>query len=90
MTERIAAAACIFRGGVVSLPPPARHHTIMRHLVDTYPDAPRPVVGGGAAQGFVTDTGRYVEREEAGRIALAAGQTPALQWGPPLYSEDLW
>lgn len=91
MTERIAAAACIYRGTVVTLPPPARHHTIINHLADTHPeDTDYPLVHAGADQGFVTDTGRYVERVEAGQIALAAGQTAALKWGPPLYSEDLW
>lgn len=88
--ERIAAAACIFRDEVVTLPPPARHHTIIRHIGELHPEAPWPLVSGGEDQGFVTDAGRYVEREEAGRIAIAAGQTPALRWGPQLFSEDLW
>lgn len=39
-------------------------------------------------QGFVTSTGRYVSREEAQKIAIAAGQVaPTLG---NLYSEELW
>jgi hypothetical protein len=91
MGERIAAAACIYRGQVFTLPPPARHHTIIRHVADLHPeDTDCPLIHAGADQGFVTSAGRYVEREEAGLIALTAGQTAALKWGPPLYSEDLW
>lgn len=89
MTERIAAAAILFQGEARSLPPPARHHTITRWLVDLYPDAPRPIALPDE-QGFVTDAGRYVDRIEGAAIALAAGQTKALQWPPSLFSEDLW
>lgn len=44
-------------------------------------------------QGFVTDTGRFVDRYEAFRIALASGQledTCADRPDRKLYSEDLW
>ena len=39
-------------------------------------------------QGFLTSTGRYVNREDAAKIATAAGQIP----GPKrtLFSEDLY
>lgn len=41
-------------------------------------------------QGFVTDTGRYVDREEAARIAIAAGQIKHLLHHPrQLFSEEL-
>lgn len=90
-TETVVAAACIYKGTVYSLPPPARHHNVMRHIWDT--------VGGEAfigpgAQGFVTSRGRFVNRREALRIVKAAGQPqidhPALNVGERLYSEDLW
>lgn len=41
-------------------------------------------------QGFVTDTGEFVNRFDAGKIAIACGQIKALQWGNELYSEDLY
>jgi hypothetical protein len=48
----------------------------------------KPPLGNGDEQGFVTTWGRYVTREEAGRIAFAAQQTSALK--EILYSEDVW
>jgi hypothetical protein len=53
-------------------------------------------------QGFVTNTGRFVDRVEGARIAIAAGQVrlhpksgntvlhDGLNWPPYLYSEDMW
>jgi len=86
MTVRIVAAACRRGDLVLSLPPPARHHTIM-HALDAqmidpmvYPDD----------QGFLTSEGAFVGRRDAARIAVAAGQVAAPKWGPDLFSEDLW
>lgn len=39
-------------------------------------------------QGFLTNTDRFVDREEAGRIAYEAGQIK--EKNNFLYSEDLW
>jgi len=39
-------------------------------------------------QGFLTNTNRFVDREEGGRIAFEAGQTKELK--KTLFSEDLW
>ena len=41
-------------------------------------------------QGFILQDETFVDREEAGRIALKAGQISKLNWGVQLYSEDLW
>jgi hypothetical protein len=45
-------------------------------------------------QGFSTSRGRFVDREEAWRIAEAAGQllprAPTDYLGGTLYSEDVW
>lgn len=72
----------------VTAPPPARHHTLLAPMAY---HGIRPVVFED--QGFITSTGRYVEREEALRIAIASGQ-PMIDhpsrhhiW---LFSEDLW
>lgn len=40
-------------------------------------------------QGFMTSAGRYVERDEACKIAHEAGQIDDLRGGH-LFSEDLW
>lgn len=68
---------------VISAPPPARHHNLFA-----------VVVGRSASKsGFLTSTGRFVDREEALRIALASGQPlidhPA-RHARELFSEDLW
>lgn len=89
--ETIEKAACVYKGVVYSLPRPARHHTVMRHIWDTVSD--KAFIGPGA-QGFVTNTGRFVNRRKALRIVKAAGQPqidhPALNAGGQLFSEDLW
>ena len=49
-------------------------------------------VGGQYEQGFVTMTGRFVNRREAYGIALKAGQIPFESYDPKreLFSEDLY
>jgi hypothetical protein len=42
------------------------------------------------AQGFMTNFGRFVDREEAFHIAVAAGQISPEGNGGVLCSEDLW
>lgn len=85
--ERIAAAAMRIGNLVVSMPQPARHHTILWELdrlgIDPFiaPDD----------QGFVTDLGRFVDREEACQIARDRGQIKH-KTGPEhiLFSECMW
>ena len=86
--ESIQAAAIRHEGKVWSVPPPGRHHDVIRLIAEARPET--LPVKGGIAQGFVTSKGRFVTRTLAGKIALSAGQTVALRWGPHLYSEDLW
>lgn len=87
MTERIVSAA-IYLGAIISLPRPARHGCIIASMdtimgidgILAYPDR----------QGFITDTGRFVNRVEAFGIAWRAGQIVSGSNGPGLFSEDLW
>lgn len=72
----------------ITAPPPARHGTILaplsEHIGKSLPSHD---------QGFITSTGRYVDREEALKIALASGQSmidhPS-RHTRLLFSEDLW
>ncbi|TIX28894.1 hypothetical protein [Mesorhizobium sp.] len=73
-------------GIVASLPAPARHGDVLRKLWDFN----QTVVVGEDRQGFLTNTGRYVNRRDAAAIALAARQVDKLISAPDLYSEDLW
>jgi hypothetical protein len=84
-SERIISVAISAFGIVASLPAPARHGDVLRKLHDF-----NPIVLGGDCQGFLTSTGRYVNRRDAAAIALASGQTDKLISAPDLYSEDLW
>jgi hypothetical protein len=78
---------------ILSMPPPARHHTILHAMaacgiVET---------ASGYNQGFLLSDGSYCEREAALVIATAAGQlvlhpdagrSPIAP--PNLFSEDMW
>ena len=45
----------------------------------------------GCEQGFVTDTGEFLDREAAAKHAIACGQIKALKFSTvDLFSEDLW
>jgi hypothetical protein len=86
--ERIVAAAIRANGVVFSEIPPARHHTIL-HAIDSLGLNPIEI-GAPNNQGFITSTGRFVQRRQAAGIAVEAGQIDAPKWGAELYSEDLW
>lgn len=50
-----------------------------------------PVDNTDITQGFVTSTGRFVDREEAAKIALDSGQINELKYSKTkLFSEDLY
>lgn len=69
-----------------TMPAPARHHHIL-HAMPAQNDG----VVGPEAQGFLTSTGRWVDRQTAMSLAVAAGQVdPSKVRMPHLFSEDLW
>lgn len=81
----VAAAIRALDGRVLTLLPPARHHTLLnvaRCLDD------RSMLRG--EQGFIDSDGRFMSRGRAASMALGAGQIAKLRWPPALYSEDLW
>lgn len=86
--ETIVAAALCYDGNIYSMPPPTRHYQIMHAMLEN--DVPDDATHL-RYQGFVTNTGRFVDRYEAARIARAANQlirepTPK----DMLTSEDVW
>lgn len=85
MSERIVSVAISAFGVITSLPAPARHADVLRKLHDF-----NPILLGPDTQGFLTNTGRYVNRRDGAAIALEAGQLETLISPPELYSEDLW
>ena len=86
MSERIISAAIHLGGVIISLAPPARHHTLIKHAAENL-EMKTPILG---IQGFLTSTGRFVNRREALHIANEANQSPKPLIGVDLYSEDLW
>lgn len=63
-----------------------RHHLIISDMVENHKISP-PIKG---EQGFVTDSGEFVDRITAAKIALESGQIEKLNYPPNLYSEDLY
>lgn len=89
--EWIRFSAILHDGQVYSLPRPARHWNIrdvilektgIQRLPADHPE--------GSPQGFITSTGRFVNREEGAKIALESEQIHSLKWPPDLYSEDIY
>lgn len=91
MTERIVAAAIQVEGVTISLPLPARHAQVL-HAAEAL-HMPEYHIHS-ACQGFITSTGRFVNRVQAKQIAHIAKQ-PQLRPSEQrhdrdLFSEDLW
>lgn len=89
--ETIATAAIRVDGEVWTLPRPARHHVLIQAwAIAHYRDGEEGRIGEHD-QGFVTSTGRFVEREEAKVIARAAGRLlERASSSASLFSEDVW
>jgi hypothetical protein len=86
--ETIIGVAILEEGSnvVYSLPKPNRHSDVIK-LMSEQEKTIKPIKG---IQGFITSTDRFVDRVEAGKIALASGQIKKLLFSDKLYSEDLW
>lgn len=86
--ESIEKAAVKSIGGkVYSVDRPGRHDAALALLYKSEEVAP---YRERSVQGFVTSTGRFVDRIEGAELAIKAGQIEKLNWPPQLYSEDLW
>ncbi|MNK14308.1 hypothetical protein D3C87_324120 [compost metagenome] len=96
----IIAAAIKIADVVCFIPNPARHHNVLHSLMESFTS--RTDKGYmQETQGFLTDTGVFLDRTEAMKHALECGQgTPRRDRilatgyraynGDGLYSEDLW
>lgn len=67
--ETIVAVATLFDGVVYSVPQPARHNHVI-HLIATTLN----ILNVRGEEGFLTSTGRFVDRYEGAAIAIAAKQ----------------
>lgn len=82
-TETIDSAAVFVQDLVFSVPRPLRHDGAILAACA----ALRRDTLGEHDQGFVTNRGRFVDRDTAGKIAAAAGQIDKAKY---LFTEDLW
>lgn len=73
-------------GLVFSLDAPNRHNHIFNLL--SWGNSNDRM--GKEEQGFLLENGDFVDRKQAGDIALENGQVTKLIAPPNLYSEDLW
>lgn len=89
MTERLTGVALRWEERVYSLPAPKKHHDLIAHAREIL-ELPREACNA-TCQGFVTNTGRFVDRVEALAIAKAAGQVKRdIGRARILFSEDVW
>lgn len=86
--ERIIMAAWKEGDAIYTVERPGRHHNVAWAMRDNGRLLPgKPLYESG----FITSTGRFVDRKEGFRIADYAGQI-AVKHGPSdqLFSEDMW
>jgi hypothetical protein len=88
----IIAAAIKIADVICFIPAPARHHHVLHSLAKSFKG--RTDRGyTEEVQGFVTDTGLFLNREDAHQYASQQEQMirkPGGYDGPELFSEDLW
>lgn len=75
---RCVALRMVKSGVVLSMDAPARHHTLIHALAEW---AGTDIRHSEFEQGFLTATGRFIDRERAAQICGRTGK---------LFSEDLW
>ena len=75
---------------IFSLFKPARHHDVIRYIVDDAKFV--PYVGEGFEQGFIDMDGNFLNREEALKEVHRSNQILKRKTNPShlLFSEDLW
>lgn len=90
-TTQITHVAIKFNNKVYQLPPPNRHHDIIRLIASENGVG----INGPDVQGFVDEDGEFLTRKQAFALACVNGQLkrrtdPGTYQGNELYSEDLW
>ena len=83
-TTIVACAIKMPDGAIETMAKPARHNDIIHSI---YLSIHRLDVAIKGVQGFVTNTGEFVNRSEAYVIAVRSGQVTSKQ---QLFPEDLW
>jgi hypothetical protein len=84
---KITGVAIVRDGITYQLPAPNRHGDVIVEMVKA--GVPKPVTKD-AIQGFISDTGEFLDRLEAFELVKLNGQNIHELYRPQLYSEDLW
>lgn len=86
----VTSAAVVHRGIIYSLPPPKRHHDILRMMVEQH----EVHQDEETEQGFMLSDGEFATRKAACEVAERAGQLnkhrPKTHPVRELFSEDIW
>lgn len=77
-------AAILQDGKIYTVQRPGRHVDVIKKMGLAFKGT------AATEQGFVAGDGRFVDRIQAGKIAIDCGQIKKLECPPKLYSEDLW
>jgi hypothetical protein len=90
MRPKITHVAIRFNGQIYSLPKPNRHHHVIRHIVDT--TGVSCVDARDEDQGFLDESGRYLNRKQALYSAMKNNQfrPDILIHFNELCSENVW
>jgi hypothetical protein len=83
--QQITSVAIKIDDKIYILPRPARHNDVIRYLVE---NGFQPPIKG--VQGFITNTGEFVDRKQGKIIATKANQLIKETHPTMLFSEDLW
>lgn len=85
----ITQVAIIWKGKLYSLPAPNRHHHVIHKI---FQETNEPIYYSW--QGFLDDTGKFLGRKEACKVARLCGQVdvvrPKTSPRHLLFSEDVW
>jgi len=83
-------SAAIRKNGIIySVEKPGRHHNIIHNTPKLEVGKPASYVIDGE-QGFLTDEGKFLNRNDSENHARACGQLVGKLIGSVLTSEDLW
>lgn len=88
--ENIVGVSVYYDGKPWTLPRPNRHHNVFFHIWYELGGDDHYSMSLLGEQGFITSTGRIINRVEGLKIAIENGQMIHPPYNSELYSENLW
>lgn len=90
MSGKIIAAAIRYEGVTYSRPAPAHHHHVMSFVGEHFPSDRGADIAALGDQGFIDESGYFLDRKSAAERAVELGQIKQSRFGAELFSEYLW